>query len=110
VRIKKALGKSQNRIKSMALVHEELYGSADLAKIDLLEYTRNLTGYLIKSYSIGNGIKIKLCLEELSLGIDRAIRFGLIATELPTNCLKSVLWAAFDYLDLFVGQPIKLVN
>jgi len=79
---------SQNRIKSMALVHETLYRSEDLSKVYLNEYINKLTIDLIRSFESGKKVKFYPDLEEVFLSIDKAIPFGLILNELITNCLK----------------------
>jgi|GEM_PF-3419820 len=79
---------SQNRIKSMALVHETLYRSEDLSKVYLNEYINKLTIDLIRSFESGKKVKFYPELEEVFLSIDKAIPFGLILNELITNCLK----------------------
>lgn len=80
---------SQNRVRSMALIHEKLYQSRDLARIDFAEYIRNLTGHLLDSYRGRTGaIDLKIHVEEVSLGIDKAIPCGLIINELVSNSLK----------------------
>ncbi len=79
----------QNRVRSMALVHERLYGSQDLARIDLAEYVRNLTSYLFRSYGVNtNVIALNISADDVFLGIDTAIPCGLIINELVSNCLK----------------------
>jgi|GEM_PF-6401451 len=79
---------SQNRIKSMALVHEKLYRSKDLSKVYLNEYINKLVRDLIRSFECGKRVRFHSDLEEAFLGIDKAIPFGLILNELITNCLK----------------------
>ncbi len=78
---------SQNRVRSMALIHEKLYQSASLARIDFGEYLRNLTRDLFRSYSAG-GVTLKLQAEDIHLDVDTAIPCGLIITELVSNALK----------------------
>lgn len=81
---------SQNRVKSMALIHERLYKSDNLAQINFSEYIKNLTSGLFRSYQT-NSSNISLRLEideELYLGVDMAIPCGLIVNELVTNALK----------------------
>ncbi|MCD6163716.1 MAG: PAS domain S-box protein [candidate division Zixibacteria bacterium] len=80
---------SQSRVKSMALIHEKLYQSKDLARIDFSEYTRNLTNYLMRSFE-NNSISIKLYLnvDKIMLGVDTAVPCGLIINELFSNSLK----------------------
>jgi len=80
---------SQNRIASMALVHEKLYRSKDLAKIDFYDYINDLVANLFQSY-VENSDKITLNMkiENIQLDIDLAIPCGLIINELVTNSLK----------------------
>ena len=83
------LQESQNRIKSMALIHEELYQSKDFAKIDFSVYVRALTGRLIKSYIVDpNSILLDIVVDNVFLGVDVAIPCGLIINELFSNSLK----------------------
>jgi PAS domain S-box-containing protein len=80
---------SQNRIKSMALIHEKLYQSQDLSRIDFTEYIRKLIDHLVRSYRIKPGaITVKITAAEMFLGIDTAIPCGLIVNELVSNSLK----------------------
>jgi PAS domain S-box-containing protein len=80
---------SINRVRSMALVHEKLYRSHDLAKIDFLEYLKSLTKELFKTYE-ANQEKIRLILDSraIHLGIDKAIPCALIINEIISNALK----------------------
>jgi two-component sensor histidine kinase len=79
---------SQDRIKSMALIHEKLYQSKDISRIDFAEYVRSLTAYLYRSYVTAPGIEIAIDIQDMSLGIDTAIPCGLIINELVSNSLK----------------------
>ena len=80
---------SQNRIKSIALVHEKLYRSDDLASIDLSHYIPSLVNSLFSSYAVRpNAIQLKTDIERISLDIDTAIPCGLIINELVSNALK----------------------
>lgn len=80
---------SQNRARSMALIHEKLYQSTDLKRINFGEYIRTLTNELFYTYSVGSGIiELKYLLEDIYLDINTAIPLGLIANELITNSLK----------------------
>lgn len=89
---------SQNRVKSMALIHEELYHSNDLAHIDVTEYIARLTNHLLRSYGAGH-IQLELSIEPLFLTLDSAISCGLIINELVTNAMKYAFSA-----DSFVAQ------
>ncbi len=80
---------SQNRVRSMALVHEKLYQSKDLAMVDFAGYIRNLTTELFRSYwPLTSGIDMKANIENVALGIDKAIPCGLMVNELVSNSLK----------------------
>ena len=80
---------SQNRVRSMALTHEQLYQSHNLAQIDFAEYTENLISYLSQSYgSQAKGLTWQLDIMPVFLNIDTAIPCGLIINELATNALK----------------------
>ncbi len=80
---------SRERVRAMSLVHERLYESKDLSKIDLREYIRNLIAYLFDSYSLHAGrVKSKTRIGNIGLGIDTAIPLGLIINELISNSLK----------------------
>jgi PAS domain S-box-containing protein len=82
------LRESQDRIKSMALIHEKLYHSANLADIDLHDYITDLVHNLAQSYGT-NSQDITFNIEgNASLGIDAAIPCGLIINELITNVFK----------------------
>ena len=80
---------SQNRIESMALIHEKLYQSKDLAKINFAEYVQDLVDSLLSSYEIDSDrISTKLNVDDSLLSLDAAIPCGLIINELVLNSLK----------------------
>jgi PAS domain S-box-containing protein len=83
------LKESQDRIRAMALVHERLYKSKDLANIDFDEYIKYLVQTLFRSYAVNREkIRLKLNIERVMLKIDKAIPCGLIVNELILNSLK----------------------
>ena len=79
---------SQDRIRSMALIHEKLYKSESLADIDSREYVTDLTRELMRLYGTKSDITLKIEVEDVFLDIDTAIPCGLIINELVSNCLK----------------------
>ncbi|MFA5221039.1 MAG: sensor histidine kinase [Methanoregula sp.] len=84
-----ALADSQTRIRSMALIHENLYQSGDLASVDFNRYLRNLSGNLMVAYDTGrHGIRVTTDAPDLVVNITTAIPLGLIANELISNALK----------------------
>jgi two-component sensor histidine kinase len=80
---------SQARVRSMALIHEQLYRSADLARVDFAAYVQELTSYLLTSYRRqSNGIRFQIACDEVYLDVTTAIPCGLIINELASNALK----------------------
>lgn len=78
---------SESRIRAMALVHEKLYQTESLARIDLGDYIESLSRYLLQTYSKLK-VDLQLHIEPLMISLDKAIPFGLILNELITNTLK----------------------
>ncbi|HWR26163.1 MAG TPA: PAS domain S-box protein, partial [Methanosarcina sp.] len=84
-----AFKESQNRVASMALIHEELYKGDKFDTLDFAQYLQKLTEDLFRSYSLGDKtICLNLNLEHINLGMDTAIPLGIIVNELVSNSLK----------------------
>lgn len=80
---------SQNRVYTMALIHEKLYQSESLSIIDFPEYIRSLTNYLFTSYgAAGRSIRPRILVKDISLDVDTTIPCALIINELVSNALK----------------------
>jgi two-component sensor histidine kinase len=87
--ILKVFTESQIRIRSMSLIHEQLYRSKDIARIDFSKYIPELTNNLMRSYGMASSlVKFNIDAGRVSLGIDVAIPCGLIINELVSNSLK----------------------
>ncbi len=83
------LKESQNRIRSMALIHENLYQSEDLTNVDFEKYIETLIHALVRSYRVSTDrITVTTKVENVFLGVDAAIHCGLIINELVSNSLK----------------------
>ncbi len=83
------LKESQNRIKSMAFIHESLYQTNDLSKINFSEYVVTLSKNLVHSYRIlSNSVVLNLDINKMTLSLDLSIPCGLIINELVSNALK----------------------
>ncbi len=82
-----ALRESQARVKSMALVHERLYQSADFSGIDFHAYLPAVARDLLRSYERSD-IALTITADEIFLPIESAIPCGLIVSELLSNSLK----------------------
>ena len=80
---------SQNRIHSMAMLHESLYQSDDLSQIDFPEYIQRLADHLFRSYGItAERITLRSFMHPLRLNMDTAMPCGLIVNEVVSNSLK----------------------
>lgn len=80
---------TQNRVRSIAILHEKLYQSDDLAKIKFDEYVKILAEDLLYFYELDEGnIKMIIDIEDVSLNIETAIPCGLIIDEMVANSLK----------------------
>ena len=83
------LFESQQRIKSMALIHENLYRSDSLLEINFHEYIEMLTAGLVRFYRFDRlSVRLQLEVEDIYLDIDTAVPCGLIINELVSNSLK----------------------
>lgn len=83
------LKESQDRIKSMAFIHESLYQGKTLSHVKFSEYVKNLVSNLFHSYGINKkGLQLKFDLDEVFLNLDTSIPCGLIINELISNALK----------------------
>jgi PAS domain S-box-containing protein len=82
-----AFGESQRRVRTMALVHEQLYGTDDLARIDFGRHLSQIAHELLAVYG-RTGIALEVNVESILFPVDLAIPCGLIANELLTNALK----------------------
>ncbi|NBV82799.1 PAS domain S-box protein [bacterium] len=88
-RVKDVFKECQNRIKSMALIHETLYMSKNLANIEFSGYIKNLVQRLSTSYREASGkVSVTLSIPDVTLHIDTAVACGLIVNELVTNSFK----------------------
>lgn len=84
----KVLDESQRRVRSMALVHEQLYNRERPDQLDFEEYVGSLTGELFAAYSHSARIQSRVEVDPVLLNINQAIPCGLILNELVTNALK----------------------
>jgi two-component system, sensor histidine kinase PdtaS len=83
------LQESQNRVKSMAMVHEKIYLSEDLAHINFGDYIQSLVSNLFYSYTIDKSrIRPILNIDDVNLNMETAVPCGLIISELVSNGLK----------------------
>lgn len=84
-----AFRESQNRVATMAIIHEELYRSRNNETLDFSAYLQKLTADLFHSYLVRKGdVGMQLNIEEIFLGMDTAVPLGIIINELVSNSLK----------------------
>lgn len=87
--IRRAFRESQNRVHSMALIHERLYQSKDLSEIDCQEYADQLVGHLFRSYGVSlSRVKLEMDFSGERMPMALAVPMGLILNELLSNSLK----------------------
>jgi len=88
-KIKVAISDIQDRIRTMALVHENLYKTGDFSSLSMGTYVRDLLDTLLRAHrKAGQSVSTCLDLDEISVSIDTALPCGLIVTELVSNSLK----------------------
>lgn len=91
----------QNRIQSMALIHDQLHRSEDLANIDFYQYLRHLTTNLFQCYGVdGNLVKLHLSAQNIFLALDHSIPLGLIINEMVSNSLKYAFPIGYGNLEI----------
>lgn len=86
--MRQVFAESRHRVRSMALIHEKLYQSDDLSRIDFEDYIRSLTSSLQTSFGGRSAVRIAVDVEAIKLSVDSAVPCGLIVNELVTNCFK----------------------
>ena len=80
---------SRNRVRSMALVHENLYRAGNFARIPMRAHIQNLAAHLIRAYGLqSRHIELSTEIDDIELDLDRAVSIGLIINELVSNALK----------------------
>jgi PAS domain S-box-containing protein len=84
-----AFNESKNRVRTMALIHEKLYRTESISRLNLKEYIQELVSNLFKSYNTGKSfIESEICVDEIFIVTEVAIPLGLIINEIVTNSLK----------------------
>ncbi len=85
---KEAVNDSRLRVKSMALIHQDLYREGDLTGVQMKDYVEKLATGLVTSYAMSDRVDLKLDTQDIRLDVDTAVPIGLILNELVTNALK----------------------
>ena len=99
---------SQGRVRSMAIIHENLYQSPTLSNINFKKYIKELVKVILRAEYGYQGIEIRLEVDDIRLDIDTAIPCGLIINELVTNSVKyafpqdkGTITIKFEYLEAY---------
>jgi two-component sensor histidine kinase len=79
---------AQNRIISMAMIHEKMYRSEDLKNINIQEHFTSLIEDLVEGYSVGNIIGLDVRVDKVDFGIKTLVPLGLVVNEIVNNSLK----------------------
>ncbi|MBN4077659.1 tetratricopeptide repeat protein [bacterium AH-315-C20] len=107
------LMETENRIRSMGLIHEKLYKSDDLASLSIRNYIEELSIHILESYENNLRVKFKFEIQEQNLGIDSLIPLGLIINEILSNSLK---YAFFEreqgkvFLQFYIEDKKTYIN
>ena len=83
-----AFKETRNRVMSMALIHEKLYRSKDLARIDFSEYIQMLASQITATYSMKGNVAMRINVDKILMGIDIAVPCGLMINEMISNSMK----------------------
>jgi PAS domain S-box-containing protein len=103
-----ALQATQDRVRSMALIHEHLYRSENLAAVDMAAYLKSLCQQMFRTLAVTpDTLHLHLELASISLGVDQAIPCGLLVNELVTNALKHAFPAGRGGEVRVELQPLK---
>ncbi|MEJ2190014.1 MAG: histidine kinase dimerization/phosphoacceptor domain -containing protein [Acidobacteriota bacterium] len=106
--VRVALRDSQNRIRTLALIHEKLYGARDVAEIPIKEYIQDLTSSLFRSLTPQSAtVSLDLDVADVLLDIDAAIPVALILNELVSNSLEHAFPQGGDGAMSITFKPIS---
>ncbi|GAB2590791.1 hypothetical protein GCM10027190_44270 [Spirosoma areae] len=83
-----AIQESQHRVQAMALIHQKLYQSEQIARVDMTSYINDMVDYLRDSYIQLESVRFNLLIDRLALDVTQAVPLGLIINEAITNALK----------------------
>ncbi|MHB8164177.1 MAG: PAS domain S-box protein [Methanoregula sp.] len=87
--VKQIMAETQNRVRAMSLVHEKLYRSENIARIDFADYTRFLATQLFSYYGTDTQrVHLDMAMEKIMVDINAAVPLGLLMNELVSNALK----------------------
>jgi len=103
-RLVDAFKDAQNRVLSMALLHEKMYRSDDLQHVDVQDHITLLIEDLVKTYAVDKSINLDIKIEEVTIGMRTLVPLGLIINEIITNALK------YAFIDKSNGEIMVTLN
>jgi two-component sensor histidine kinase len=116
-RAARAVREGRQRVEAMGLLHQHLYQTADVARVDMRPYLTTLLDNLLATYGFEeDSITLELTLDLPTLEVERAVPLGLILNELVTNALKHAYagvarpWLRVLLLSAADGQPGLLLE
>ena len=84
-----AINEGKSRVRSMALIHQDLYNKENLTGVSVRKYLEKLTSEIFSTYKVDNAdIDLSMEIDNIELDVDTLVPLGLIINELITNCLK----------------------
>jgi PAS domain S-box-containing protein len=89
--VREPFEQSESRIRSMALIHDQLYENAGAGNIPMRAYLERLAGDLARSLRRRGGVALSVECDDITLDIDRSLACGLIVSELVTKSIASAL-------------------
>lgn len=101
------LKESQNRVKTMAMIHEKLYLTTNFNRINQSEYVSSLISGLMYSYSARDRIKAVIDVDPVDLNIETSVPCGLIINELVSNSIKHGFPNEMEGIILVSLKPVK---
>ncbi len=112
-KLQAAFSESISRIRAMAMIHESLYKTENLDKVDFLIYLRTLSKQLLNSYAPEKSVRINITGNDQSYSLDKAVSLGLIFNELITNSLKYAFNGANEgviEIDFFTENQKRVIR
>lgn len=99
-----AIRESQNRVQAIALIHQKLYSSSNVAYIDIAVYIKELVNYLADSYDAHDrGIRFEQQIEPVKMDVTQAIPIGLMLNEAITNAIKYAFPHRRGFINISLG-------
>jgi two-component sensor histidine kinase len=99
-----AIRESQNRVQAIALIHQKLYSSSNVAYIDIAVYIGELVSYLADCYNAHDrGIRIEQQVEPVKMDVAQAVPVGLMLNEAITNAIKYAFPNRRGYINISLG-------